>query len=318
MKSNKLIITLLYISLFCCLCNSCSSIEQTTVSEFGHYGVEKTHLILSSSKGENLTTSIVPRYVFEDKDKMSLYIQEDTISPKYHLKLNSQNQKTCNDIINLAYYNNFNVELKYDAQNLEVSSIRLNIAKNRTRAEDSFIIPTGEIEVEKTNLETNDWLNCYANCCGQESTGKRFLINVTPFASYFYLNCSAKNYEYAKKILETAEKRKLNIGLKYICDTKDIVKIKILPAYKITENKVTPAITPIVPIKIQSIHKTLENKTTPTITHIIPGECSVLTEEELKKAFSRICLYSCNNSRRPNNHPCIPFYFAEDNASKTR
>ncbi len=313
MKTIKLIITLLHISLFCCLCNSCSSIEQTTESEFGHYGVEKTHLILSSSKCENLTTSIVPRYVFEDKDKMSLYIQEDTISPKYHLKLNSQNQKACNDIINLAYYNNFNVELKYDVQNLEVCSIRLNIAKNRTRAEDSFIIPTGEIEVEKTNLETNDWLNCYANCCGQESTGQRYLINVTPFASYFYLNCDAKSFEYAKKILETAEKRKLNVGLKYICDTKDIVKIKILPAYKITENKVAPIIAPIAPIKIRPVHRTQENKTAPSITHKTPiGKCSVLTEEELKKAFSQICLYSCSNRQRPNDHPCIPFYFAED------
>lgn len=279
MNSIKLIITLLYISLFCCLCNSCSSIEQTTESEFGHYGVEKTHLILSSSKGEDLTTSIVPRYVFEDKDKMSLYIQEDTISPKYHLKLNSQNQKTCNDIINLAYYNNLNVELKYDVQNLEVSSIRLNIAKNRTIAEDSFIIPTGEIEVEKTNIEPNDELSYLAQCCGVESTGQYYLINVMPFASYFKLNCKARNYEYARKLLETAEKRNLSVLLKILNETNEILKIKVLPATELTNRKVKSTITPIVPINIRPIHKTQENKIAPNIAPI--RECSVLTEEEL-------------------------------------
>lgn len=256
MKAIKHIIILINVSIFCCLCYSCSSIEQTTESELEQYGIEKTKLTLGPTKGENKTTSIVPHYVFSNNDKMSLFIQDDTISPKYHLKLNSQNQKICNDLINLAYYNNFEVELKYDAQSLEVSSIRLNIAKNRTRAEYSFIIPTGEIEVEKTNLLPNDELSCFAHCCGVESTGKNYLISVTPFARYIYLSCSANNYEYARTILETAEKRKLSVLLTIINETNEIVKIKILPASKITESKVTPTTTPLTPINIRPIHKT--------------------------------------------------------------
>lgn len=310
MKAIKLIITLINISTFCCLCYSCSSIEQATESEIERYGIEKTHLALATSIGGSKTTSIVPRYVFEDKDKMILFIQEDSISPKYHLKLNSQNKKTCNDIINLAFYNNFKVELKYDAQTLEVSSIRLNMTKNRTIAEDSFVIPTGEIEVEKTNIEPNDELSCLAQCCGIESTGQYYLINVMPFARYFKLNCKAKNYEYARKILETAEKRELSVLLKILNETNEILKIKILPATELTKRKVKSTIPPIVPIRIQPLHKTQGNKIAPNIGP--SGECSILTEEELKKAFNRIRLYSCNNKPRLNNHPCIPFNFAED------
>lgn len=278
------------ISLFCCLCYSCSSIEQTSESELERYGIEKTRLTLASSKGESKTVSIVPRYVFEDKDKAGLLIQEDTISPKYHLMMNSQNQKACTDIINLAYYNNFDVELKYDAQSLEVSSIRLNITKRRTKAEDPFVIPTGEIDVDKTSMEPNDSLTCFAHCCGMESTCNNFLISVMPFASYFNLSCSAKNYEYARKILEAAEKRQLSVVLKFICETKDILKIKVLPASELTKRK------------LASSH----------ISELLSNGCSILTEEQLKDAFRRICLYSCRNKTHPLNHPCIPFDYAED------
>lgn len=47
-------------------------------------------------------------------------------------------------------------------------------------------------------------------------------------------------------------------------------------------------------------------------TRTQPKECSVLTEEELQRVFSRIVANSCDKDNRPDRYPCIPFGYATD------
>ena len=80
----------------------------------------------------------------------------DTLGPQYHLTLIAENVKTCSDIIDVAYLNGLEVELKYTKKNHEVSSVRLLCGKTR---DSSPILTTEWVSALKTNIPTAKWRN---------------------------------------------------------------------------------------------------------------------------------------------------------------
>lgn len=268
---------------------SCSSMEQAETSHSCMSNAFLKEKVINTNIKWNKEITLVPKYVFLDDDGRSLFIKEDFTSPKFHLKLNVKDKESIHKIIDFAYFNNYAIKFRYSSKDFETYSIQFEKVQN-TRSNIYTIIPTEEIEIEKTTLRTDELTNCHIQSHGIESTGKRYLISISPFARFFYINCAAKNYNYSKNILEAIAERNLDVTLKIIPETHDIVSIKATPAYEQTKN---------------FLHK--EYKVNRNVK-----ECSVLTEKELQVVFDRILSYSCTNHSIKKIHPCIPFNYAED------
>lgn len=265
---------------------SCASIEQT---EKADNNTENSKIVVSSTKSE--TVSFIPHYVFLDShDNLSLYIQEDTILPKYHIRITKENKKVCNELINYAFLNNIELELKFNKLNQEVNSLKLTSRKEKTRTEKQIIIPIEPITIVQNAKETysiKELISSYKidRINNVIDIGIDFL---TAQLAHYHFPINA--FENSIDIIKKAFEKKLLAEFRFNPDTHEIVSIQFCNATEQTKKKL--------------IYKK---------GHIIgPTECSTLTEEELKKVFSVISSYSCNNTMRPHNLPCIPFGYIED------
>lgn len=266
---------------------SCASIEQT---EKADNNTESSKIVLSSST-KSETVSFIPHYVFLDShDNLSLYIQEDTILPKYHIRITKENKKVCNELINYAFLNNIELELKFNKLNQEVNSLKLTSRKEKTRTEKQIIIPIEPITIVQNAKETysiKELISSYKidRINNVIDIGIDFL---TAQLAHYHFPINA--FENSIDIIKKAFEKKLLAEFRFNPDTHEIVSIQFCNATEQTKKKL--------------IYKK---------GHIIgPTECSTLTEEELKKVFSVISSYSCNNTTRPHNLPCIPFGYIED------
>lgn len=268
---------------------SCASIEQSEAKKADSH-IKSSKIVLASSS-ESETTIFIPHYVFLDNhDNLSLYIQEDTILPKYHIKITKENEKVCNELINYAYLNNIEIELKFNKLNQEVYSLELTRRKENTRVEKQVPIPVVPITIAQN---TKEYYSLKEYISSYKIDNENNLIDIgidflTAQLSHYHFPINA--FENSIDIIKQAFEKKLLAEFRLNPETHEIISIQFCKATEQTKKK-------------------LINKK----GHILePDECSTLTEEELKKVISVISSYSCNKTTRPRDLPCIPFGYIED------
>ena len=266
---------------------SCTSIDKSDLSSV--LGENRMAFELLPTSNDAAVTTLVPRFVFPNSDKRSLTIMADTLGPQYHLTLIAENVKTCSDIIDVAYLNGLEVELKYTKKNHEVSSVRLLCGKTR---DSSPILTTEWVSALKTNIPTAKWRNIriVGHHWMDKSKAKLIIQPMFPYDMILWGN--TPNFEQCLHIIEFAENNHLRVDLLFVGDTYEIVALRLSNAVEQTGWKIVGT----------RFYRTRTQ----------PKECSVLTEEELQRVFSRIVANSCDKDNRPDRYPCIPFGYATD------
>ncbi len=288
MKHIRFSINTLGLMLALCLQFSCSSIEQTETRMPKEESVP-TSILLSKSTADVKTIDMVPQYVFKGKDDCDIILQEDTTSTKYHVTLNKLNKEAAYRFINNAYLNYLVIRLKYDQATQEVNSMTLLQNKQRTRSGNAATFPVDKIEIVKTNLKTFTY-KAYVSGYRIDEQKQQLTVFIDFMTSHNWpYHFPIKAFDSSVNIIKKAYENKLWVEYTLIPETEEIASIRFCDAIEQTRLK-TESNFPIIP----------------------SDACSTLTEDELKKVFSHISSYSCNNIRRPYDLPCIPFGYIED------
>lgn len=264
MKHEKFSIKALGLMLALSLQFSCSSIEQAEMKVLKVRNIPPT-IFLSKSTAAVRTIDMVPQYVFKGKDDCDIFLQEDTLSTKYHVTLNNQNKELAYRFINNAYLDNLEIELKYDQNTQEVNAMTLLQDKQRTRSGNSVTLPIDKIEIVKTKLKTFSYKTCVSGyrIDKQKRQLTVFIDFMTSHDWPFHFPINA--FDSSVDIIKMAYENKLWIEWTLIPETEEIASIRFCDAIEQTKLKTGNKI-PIVP----------------------SDACSALTEDELKNVFYRM------------------------------